>query len=100
MDVFLRPCWYAATSLFLVLCPSFSVQDSHWLPIIPSQDICALVGNLEAKCLAGASRKQLMEVSGAVLIEIEMTIKLMMQGKVQINITFWPHLLLHACKVL
>ena len=46
------------------------------------QDICALVGNLEAKCPAGASRKQLNEASGAVLIEIEMTVKLMTQGKV------------------
>lgn len=39
---------------------------------------------LEAKCSAGVSgHKQLMEASGAVLIDIEMTIKLMTQGKVR-----------------
>lgn len=58
------------------------------------------MSNLEAKCPAGESRKQLMEASGAVLIEIEMTIKLVTQGKVRINITVWPYLLVLACKVL
>ena len=41
------------------------------------------MSKLEARCSAEVSgHKQLMEASGAVLIDIEMTIKLMTQGKV------------------
>ncbi len=41
------------------------------------------MSKLEARCSAGGSGdKELMEASGAVLIDMEMTIKFMTQGKV------------------
>ena len=48
------------------------------------QGICTLISKLEIRCSVGASgHKQLMEASGAVLVDLEMTIKLMTQGKVR-----------------
>ncbi len=48
------------------------------------QGICTLMTKLEARSSVGDSgHKQLMEASGAVLIDMEMTIKLMTQGKVR-----------------